>query len=483
MRLVRRTLPALLGAVVLGPTLAPAAERPPNIIHILGDDIGYDDIGPFGARDIPTMNLDRLAEQGISLTHFYAPASTCTPTRMAVLTGSYAPRAGVPGVLFPWATTGISESEITIAELLRGRGYVTALIGKWHLGHLPPFLPTRHGFDRFFGIPYPNDFEPVRVTWEWGGGPDYRPPPLPLYRDETRIEEPTDLVSLPHRITVEAVRFIRENRDRPFYLHLAPVETHTPYFVSPRFVGFTGGCGAYCDAMVSVDWTVGEIEATLRDLDLEEETLVVFSSDNGPLIESTRDLPGVYGRYGTTNAARHHELRGGKNSAWEGGVRVGAIAWWPGQVPAGAVSHEIVAGFDLFTTFALLGGAEVPSDRVIDGRDIRPILFGEPGAKSPHEALYYYQGERLAAVRSGRWKLMLGNPQGLSSIERKWAESQPPEALYDLEADPREMLNVLDEKPDVADMMRALAEQAREDIGDSATERGGGNRRPGGRVE
>ena len=461
----------------------PGAGRPPNIIHIVGDDIGYDDIGPFGARDIPTMNLDRLASQGMSFTHFYAPASTCTPTRVALLTGSYAPRAGVPGVLFPFATTGIAASEITIAELLREEGYATALIGKWHLGHLPPFLPTRHGFDRFYGIPYPNDFEPVRVIWEWGGGPGYRPPSLPLYRDEELIEEPTDLVSLPHRITVEAIRFIRENRDRPFYLHLAPIETHTPYFVSPRFMGFTGDCGAYCDAVVSVDWTVGEIEATLRHLGLEKDTLVVFSSDNGPLIESTADLPGVYGRYGTTNAARRRALRGGKNSAWEGGVRVGAVTWWPGTVPAGTTSDAVVAGFDLFTTFALLGGAEVPTDRVIDGRDIRPLLFGEPGAASPHEALFYYQGERLTAVRSGRWKLMIGNPQGLSSIERKWAEEQPPEALYDLEADPREMLDILDEHPDVARMMRALAAGARDDIGDSATGSVGRNRRPGGTVE
>jgi arylsulfatase A len=462
---------------------ARASDRPPNIIHIVGDDIGYDDIGPFGARDIPTVNLDRLAEQGLRLTRFYAPSSTCTPTRMALLTGSYAPRAGVPGVLFPFATSGIADSEITIAELLRGEGYATALVGKWHLGHLPPFLPTRHGFDVFYGIPYPNDFEPGRVIWEWGGGPGYRPPPLPLYRGETVTEEPTDLVSLPQRITVEAVRFIRENRDRPFFLHLAPVETHTPYFVSPRFVGFTRGCGAYCDAVVSVDWTVGEIEALLRHLDLEDKTLVVFSSDNGPLLESTRDLPGVYARYGRTNATRHHELRGGKNSAWEGGVRVGAVAWWPGHIPAGTVSDEVVAGFDLFTTFALLGGAEIPTDRVIDGKDIRPILLGAPGAKSPHEAFYYYQGERLVAVRSGRWKLRVGNPQGLSSIERKWAEELPPESLFDLEADPGEMLDVLDEHPDVAEVLRALAEKAREDIGDAATERRGRNRRPGGRVE
>jgi len=477
-------LTMVLGAAVFAVVVpARAADRPPNIVHIVGDDIGYDDIGPFGSRDIPTMNLDRLASQGMKLTQFYAPSSTCTPTRAALLTGSYAPRAGLPSVLFPFATTGIADSEITIAELLKDRGYATALIGKWHLGHLPPFLPTRHGFDSFYGIPYPNDFEPVRVIWEWGGGPGYRPPSLPLYRDETVIEEPTDLVTLPHRMTVEAVRFIGENRSRPFYLHLAPVETHTPYFVSPRFVGFTRDCGAYCDAMVSVDWTVGEIEATLRHLGLERDTLIVFSSDNGPLIESTRDLPGVYARYGTTNAARAHLLRGGKNSAWEGGVRVGAVAWWPGRIPAAAVSDDVVAGFDLFTTFALLGGATVPADRAIDGKDIRPILFGEPGAGSPHEALYYYQGERLVALRAGRWKLMMGDPQGLSSIERQWAAELPPESLFDLEDDPGESRSVLDAHPDVAERLRALAEKARDDIGDAAAGRVGRHRRPPGRVE
>ena len=464
-------------------TSASAGDRPPNVVLVFADDLGYADVGVFGARGYRTPHIDRLATEGVRFTDFYVAQAVCTASRAALLTGAYPQRVGLTGAVDHRARHGISAGETTLSETLKARGYATAIYGKWHLGHLPPFLPTRHGFDTFYGIPYPNDFEPVRVIWEWGGGPGYRPPSLPLYRDEELIEEPTDLVSLPHRITVEAVRFIRENRDRPFYLHLAPVETHTPYFVSPRFVGFTGECGAYCDAVVSVDWTVGEIEATLRHLGLAEQTLVVFSSDNGPLIESTADLPGVYGRYGTTNAARRRALRGGKNSAWEGGVRVGAVAWWPGTIPAGTVSDEVVAGFDLFTTFARLGGAEIPTDRVIDGEDIRSLLFGEPGAKSPHEAFYYYQGERLVAVRAGRWKLRMGNPQGLSSVERRWAEELPPESLYNLEADPREMRSVLGEHPEVAEMMRALAEKARDDIGDSATERVGRNRRPGGQVE
>ena len=473
----------LLLAPAAGAGAAAGADRPPNIVHVVGDDIGYDDIGAFGAKDIPTPNLDRLARQGMRLTRFYAPSPLCTPTRAAILTGSYAPRVGLPDVLFPFSKTGLADSEITIAELLKGRGYATALVGKWHLGHQAAFLPTRHGFDRFFGIPYPNDHEPVRVIWEKPSGrPDYRPPPMPLYRDDRVIEEPADLVSLPHRITVEAVRFIRENKDRPFYLHLAPIETHTPNFVSPRFAGFTA-CGAYCDAVHSVDWTIGEIDAVLQDLGLEESTLVVYSSDNGPLLDDHADLPAVYGRHGDTNEERRHELRGGKGSVWEGGVRVGAVARWKGRIPPGSTSDEVVAGFDLYTTFARVAGAEPPADRVIDGRDIRPILFGEPGARSPHEALYYYRSEWLGAVRSGRWKLVFGAAGGFSAAEQGEGNAAPAEALYDLETDPGERRDVLAAHPDVVIRLRVLAERARDDIGDAATGRAGRNRRPSARVD
>lgn len=470
--------PALLALVAAAGT---PAERPPSIIHIVGDDIGYDDVGPFGGSDIATPNLDRLARQGMRLTGFYAPAPLCTPTRAAILTGSYAARVGLPDVLFPYSMTGLADSEVTIAELLKGRGYATALIGKWHLGHHAPFLPTRHGFDRFFGIPYPNDHEPVRVIWKGRlGRDDYRPPPMPLFRDERVVEEPADLVSLPHRITVEAVRFIRENKDQPFYLHLAPIETHTPYFVSPRFQGVTA-CGAYCDAVHSVDWTIGEIEAVLQDLGLDESTLLVYSSDNGPLLDDHADLPAVYGRFGDVVESRKHVLRGGKGSLWEGGVRVGAIARWRGRIPAGTTSDALVAGFDLYPTFARLAGAEVPKDRIVDGRDIAPILLGEPGARSPHEAFYYYRSEALAAVRSGRHKLVLGFMGGFAAAERDASPSG--EALFDLEADPAETRNVLAENPEVVARLRALAERARDDIGDAATKRAGRSRRPSGRVD
>ncbi len=456
---------------------APAQPSRPNIIHIVADDVGWDDVGPFGGKDIPTPNLDRLARQGMRFTSFYAPGPLCTPTRAALLTGCYAPRVGLPDVLFPYSKTGLADSEVTIAELLKERGYATALVGKWHLGHHQQFLPGRHGFDHFFGIPYPNDHEPVRVQWEKRAGvPDYRPPPMPLYREDKLVEEPADLESLPLRFTQDAVRFLRENRDRPFYLHLANIETHTPNFTAARFRDFSG-VGAYGDAVVSLDWTVGEIEAALQNLGLAGNTLVVFTSDNGPLLESVPDLPAVYGRYGTVNTARKHLLRGAKGSVWEGGVRVACLARWPGRIPAGSACHELVAGFDLFATFAALAGAKPPADRVIDGRDITPLLTAEPGAKSPHEAFYYYQGWRLGAVRSGPWKLVFG------SGEIPHADERGRELLFNLDADIGESSDVSAAHPEELARLRALAGRAREDLGDAGPDRPGKNRRPPGRAD
>ena len=268
-----------------------AAERPPNIIHIIADDVGYDDIGPFGCKDIPTPNLDRMARQGMKFTSFYAPSPVCTPSRAALLTGCYAPRVGLPDVLFPYSKIGIHEHETTIAELLKTRGYATALVGKWHLGHHRQFLPVHHGFDFFYGIPYPNDHEAVRVIWEkQAGQTDYRPPPMPLYRGDQVEEEPADLERCTQRFVVEAVRFIKANKDRPFYLHMAPIETHTPYFVASRFQGFTQG-GAYCDAVVSVDWMVGELEATLMNLGLADNTLVVSHPTTDHCSKTTPTCP------------------------------------------------------------------------------------------------------------------------------------------------------------------------------------------------
>jgi arylsulfatase A len=455
-----------------------AAGRPPNIIHIIGDDVGYDDLSCFGAKDIHTPQLDRLAAQGMKFTSFYAPSSTCTPSRAALLTGCYAQRVGCPQVLFPYSKTGLSSNEITIGELLKGRGYATAVIGKWHLGFQPQFLPPAHGFDLFVGIPYPNDHGPERLGWaNQAGVMNYRAPPIPLIRGTEIVEAPAQLASLPERFTEEAISFMRRNQDRPFFLHLANIETHTPWLTSARF-HYKSKAGVYGDAVECLDWTVGEVLKVVDELGLADNTLVVFSSDNGPLVHRYPELEGIYGHAAHVRTNRQHKLREGKYQAhYEGGTRVACIMRWPGKIPAGTECHEMAAGFDLFTTFAKIGGAEVPADRIIDGKDLWPLMTAQKGAKSPHEAFYYYQGFNLQAVRSGPWKLVFG-----ALDEKGKAVTPMRHFLYNLERDPGETTDVLEANPEAADRLRGLAEKMREDLGDNRRDRPGKNRRPPGRA-
>jgi arylsulfatase A len=452
---------------------AAAASRPPNIIHIIGDDVGYDDLGCYGAKDISTPNLDKLASQGVRFTSFYAPSPTCTPTRAAILTGCYAQRVGCPQVLFPYSKTGLHTNEVTIAELLKTRGYATALVGKWHLGFQPQFLPPVHGFDLFLGIPYPNDHGPERLGWSKASGvPDYRAPPMPLIRGTNIVETPAQLASLPERFTAEALRFIDANKERPFYLHLANIETHTPWLTSARF-HYKSKAGVYGDAVQCLDWTVGEVMRKLDELGLSENTLLVFTSDNGPLVYRYPELEGIYGHSAHVLTNRVHKLREGKYQAqYEGGTRVACIMRWPGKIPPGSLCHEIAAGFDLFTTFAKIAGAEIPSDRLLDGKDITPLMTAQSGAKSPHEAFYYYNNFALQAVRSGPWKLVF--PAGK-------ATNGP--ALYNLENDLGETTDVISEHQDIAQHLRALADKMREDLGDQRRDNPGKNRRPPGRAD
>jgi len=461
-----------------------AADRPPNIIHIVGDDIGWDDIGCFGAKDIKTPHLDRLAARGRKFTSFYSPAPYCTASRAAMMTGCYADRIGIPPVLFPHSKIGLHANEVTIAGLLKERGYATACVGKWHLGHQPEFLPVRHGFDRFFGIPYPNDHEPERFGWSKAAGREnWLAPPMPLFSNDTVVEEPADLENLPMRFTQECVKFIRQHHDRPFYLHFSNIETHTPWFTPGRFTG-TSQAGSYGDAVQCFDWSIGQIVATLIDLDLTENTLIVFHADNGylPPGSNNSDLPNVYGKYATVDASRKHVLRGGKGTLFEGGPRVSCIAHWAGKVPAGTTCDEVTASFDWFATFAKLGGAEVPQDRVIDGRDIAPLLFAQDGAKSPHAAFYYYHGGVLGGVRAGQWKLMFpGGGRGGNANANQNAGPPAPE-LYDLNADIGETTDVAANHPEIVAQLKQFAEQAREDIGDTRTQRKGKNTRPVGQL-
>jgi arylsulfatase A len=428
---------------------AASDQRPPNIIHIIADDLGYDDLSCFGAPKIKTPNLDQLAKEGVRFTSFYAPHSTCTPSRAAILTGRIAARIPpVDHILSPKSETGLDPmKELSIATLLKQRDYTTALIGKWHLGHLPQFSPVRNGFDLFLGIPYPNDHDPIRPNYSYA-------PPIPLLRGTNIIEQPAKLATLPERFCEEAIKFITENKDRSFFIHYANIETHTPWFVPKRFEGKSAD-GAFGDAVECLDWQVGQILAVLKKLGLETNTLIFFSSDNGPLVHRYPELETAYGKFAAVETNRPHVLREGKyQSRYEGGPRVAAIARWPGRIPGGKVRDEIVAGYDLFTTFAKLAGAKIPSDRVIDGKDLSPLLFGAGDAKPLRDAFFAFQGQRLAGVRWKNWKLVLPLAN----------EANAAPQLLDLATDLGEKNNVAKDHEDVVKEITALADRARKAV-------------------
>ena len=417
-------------------------RRQPNFILIFVDDMGYGDLGCFGSEKNRTPALDRLADEGMRLTDFYVASSVCTPSRAALMTGCYPQRVGLHEdqnelcVLFPGAKKGINSRELTIAESLKDAGYATACFGKWHLGDQLEFLPTRHGFDEYYGIPYSNDM--VART-----GPGR--PPLPLMRGEFVIEAPADQDLLTKRYTEESVRFIREHADEPFFLYLPHAMVHLPLHASDEFRGKSAN-GIYGDAVEEIDASTGAIVATLEELGLAEDTVILFTSDNGS---------------NGGNGGSNGPLRGRKGQTWEGGQRVPCIAWWPGHIQAGTECAELTAAFDVYPTFAALAGAESPS---MDGRDLAPLLFSEEDAESPHEAFYYYQMDQLQAVRSGRWKLHLP----LADKQRNWGKSEGAvkAQLFDLVAEIQEETNVIAEHPEVAARLSALAEAAREELGD-----------------
>jgi arylsulfatase A len=457
---------ALFLAAALAATAATPQARLPNFVVILADDLGYGDLGCYGSTAIRTPNLDRMAAEGARLTSFYTTAPICSPTRASLLTGRYPQRAGVPFVLFPRDRKGLAPEEITIAEVLKPRGYATACIGKWHLGTQPELAARRQGFDFFFGLPYSNDSrkrlpgEPQRAVLA-----DVE---LPLLRDESVLEAPVRQELLTERYTEEAIRFIRDHRTRPFFLYLPQTFPHMPLC---RCAGFTGTAGAtlYANAVECVDWSTGRILEELRRLGLERDTLVVFTSDNGaPAV-----APRVAAEQGAGSAG---PLRGAKFTTYEGGMRVPSIWWWPGKIPAGTTTAELATIMDLLPTFARLAGAAAPSDRILDGRDIGPLLFAAPGAKSPHEAFYYYLYDQLQAVRRGPWKLVLeqhdpypdAGLRGEARVfyelgapgmrERQYPLRHAPE-LYDLDADIGEARNVAAAHPEV---VRDLTRLARE---------------------
>ncbi len=450
---------------------ARAQGRPPNFIIVYADDMGYADIGPFstrtGAARPQTPNLDRMAAEGVRLTNFYVAQAVCSASRIALLTGSYSNRVGIQGALNHTATIGINANEVTIAEMLKPKGYATAIYGKWHLGHEKPFLPTGNGFDEFFGLPYSNDMWPRHPQQK-----DFYPE-LPLLDGDSVARLDPDQSQLTTWYTEHAVSFIERNRERPFFLYVAHAMPHVPLFVSDKFKGKTGS--VYGDVIAEIDWSVGQILDAVSRAGLDEHTLVVFTSDNGPWLS--------YGNHAGSAAP----FREGKGTTFEGGVRVPFVARWPGRIPKGSVSAVPTMTIDVLPTFAALAETPVPMDRIIDGRDAWSVLSGRRAA-DPHDALYFYWGTELHAVRSGKWKLHLPHPYqaleaaGADGVPGKYERREIDLSLFDLDSDPGESTNVAGANPNVVRSLMVFVERAREDLGDSLTKRVGKNVRPPGRL-
>lgn len=431
-----------------------AADLPakPNFIFINIDDLGYADIGPFGSKLNRTPNLDRMAKEGRKLTSFYA-APVCSPSRAALMTGSYPKRAlPIPGVLFPGNPIGLAPQEVTVAEVLKGIGYATAIIGKWHLGDQPEFLPNRQGFDLHFGLPYSNDMGPAEDGVKSSLGQPLpvaakaKQPPLPLLRNgkvEKRVR-PDDQQSLVEIYTEETLSYIAAHRTAPFFLYLAHNAVHFPIYPGKKWAGKSPH-GNYSDWVEEVDWSVGQVLEAVRKSGLAERTFVIFTSDNGG-----------------TPRADNTPLRGHKASTWEGGMRVPTIAWWPGKIPAGTSDDAIVGMFDILPTYAALAGGKPPTDRKLDGANIWPHLTGERVQKPAHDTFYFYQGPRLAALRHENWKLHLAAP---NDAGKKKKDQPTGLQLYDLKADIGETTNVAAANPAIVARLQGLVASMKDDLG------------------
>lgn len=456
------------------------AARLPNIVIIYMDDMGYADIGPFGAQGYDTPNLDRMAKEGRVMTDFYVTQAVCSASRAGLMTGCYNVRVSIFGALGPHATHGINASEVTLAEICKQKDYATACYGKWHLGHHKKFLPLQHGFDDYFGLPYSNDM------WPYHPGVRNLPmeerlkrwPNLPLIRDNEIINPQVtaeDQRQLTTQYTQHAVEFIERHRDRPFFLYVPHSMVHVPLHVSDKFQGKSQR-GLFGDVMMEVDWSVGQILDALRRNDLQDNTLVLFTADNGPWLS--------YGDH----AGSAGPLREGKGTMFDGGCRESCVVWWPGVIPAGTKCSVPAMTIDILPTVAHLIGAKLP-DHKIDGKNIWPLLSGEPGATSPHEAYYFYYGRQLQAVRRGKWKLhfphsyatLSGRPGGTGGLPAKTDRAEIGLSLFDLEADIGETTNVASEHPDVVRRLSRLADAMRKELGDK--EQKGAGVRPAGQLE
>jgi arylsulfatase A len=440
-------------ALLLAFAAACSAAQKPNLVIILVDDMGYGDIGPFGSTLNRTPACDRLAAEGMKLTSFYA-APVCTPSRAQMLTGCYAKRVSLPVVIFPAAKIGLSAKEHTIAQLLKDQGYATECIGKWHVGDQPEFLPIHRGFDHYLGFPYSND-----MGGEWDGQADVPPgkrrPPMPLVRDDQVIDTMNGAKQdrIEQIYTDEAVTFIRDHKDGPFFLYLAHTAVHVPLHPGAAFRGKSKN-GTYGDWVEEVDASTGRVMETIRELKLAENTLVLFTSDNGPWL--------TQGKNGGTAGP----LRGGKGGTYEGGMREPTIAWWPGHIAPGTTSDAVAGEIDVLPTFVKLAGGTVPTDRTIDGVDILPLLLGQT-RQSPRGVQYYFDANQLQAVREGPWKMAIA-PQ--REQNRPAGQQQPPSKgpfpkLYNLDTDIGERTDVAAEHPEVIQRLQKFVDEMDKDLG------------------
>ncbi len=448
-----------------------ASDSRPNIILIFADDMGYGDLGSYGAKDWETPNLDQLAKDGTSFTQFYVPHAVCSASRAALLTGTYANRLEIFGALDHTAKHGLNPEETTIAEMLKGNGYQTGMVGKWHLGHLAEFLPTKQGFDSYFGLPYSNDM--------WPHHPESKNyyPPLPLFENENIIETIDDQSQLTTRYTGKALEFIQKNQKTPFFLYLAHSMPHVPLYVSDKFKGKSKQ-GLYGDVMMEIDWSVGEIRKKLKELGLDENTLIIFTSDNGPWIS-------YGGHAGLTGG-----LKEGKGTSWEGGIRVPAIFTWPGKIPAGKVQAEAAMTIDILPTLAGITNSELPKLK-IDGGNIWPQIQGKETESKPYFA--YYNRNELQAVIFGKWKLVFPHEYRTiptrtemrnDGIPVKYSMTKLEQAvLFDLSKDPNETRDISAENPEILAKLNGFAKSSRADLGDALTKSEGSGLRKAGRVQ
>lgn len=437
------------------------AKRPPNIVIMFMDDMGYADIGAFGAKAYPTPHLDQMAKEGRKFTDFYVTQAVCSASRAGLLTGCYNVRIGINGALGPRSNIGLNPDETTIAEICKQKGYATACFGKWHLGHHQKFLPQQHGFDEYFGLPYSNDM------WPFHPGVLHLPmaerlkrwPHLPLIEGNKVINPEVsgkDQEKLTTQYTERTLSFIEKNKDKPFFVYLPHSMVHVPLYVSEKFKG-KSGAGLYGDVMMEVDWSVGEIMKMLRKHNLHENTLFIFTSDNGPWLN--------YGDHAGSAAP----LREGKGTMFEGGCREPTLAWWPGTIPGNSECNEPAMTIDLLPTIANRIGADLPKHR-IDGKDIWSLFAGD--GKSPHEAYYFYYGNQLQAVRKGKWKLhfphayrtMAGKPGGIGGIPTNYTQAKIGLSLFDLHSDIGETRDLKDQFPEITNQLKSLGEKFHKDL-------------------